>query len=135
MNRRMSRMAAIIIFDILVLTATDLVLLVLYRTHFNYLGWSGVAVQYLLSVSAIMCCRGMLGVYRQVWHYADAPAYIRLILADMIALLIYYVIQTILPFPRLSLMRALSLFAGELLICITRRRAGEAGGPSGCARL
>ena len=120
-DKRLSHKGMVMLFDLLVLLAVDGVLLLLYRTHYLYLGAAGVAAQTLLSVVTVFACRILLGVYRRVWHYADAPVYMRLILADLLALMIHYAIQLILPYPRLSLMRMMSLFAGDLLAVLSAR--------------
>ena len=121
LKNRMPHKYAAMLFDLMILLVTDAVLLILYPANFRYLGGTGVAVQFLLSVGSVFLFRLILGVYRQVWHYADAPAYMKLFVADLAALLVYYVIQVLLPFSRLSMMRAIGLFAAELLITVAAR--------------
>ena len=120
-KRGISHRALVILFDLAMLLLVDVVMLVLYRTNFRYLGHAGVLAQMLLSVATVFSFRFALGVYRQVWHYADAPAFIRLILADTLALIAHYVIQRLLPFNRMSLMRTIAIFAGDLLLVLGAR--------------
>ena len=120
-RRGISHQAAVILFDLIVLLAVDTALLVLYRTNFRYLGAEGVLAQFLLSVVSVFLFRFLFGAYRQVWHYADAPAYMKLILADFLALCTHYAVQQLLPFNRMSLMRTMALFAGDLLAVMSAR--------------
>ena len=120
-KRGISHRLLVILLDLAMLLLINIALLVLYRTNFRYLGLEGVLAQMLLSVVTVFLFRTLLGVYRQVWHYADAPAFMKLMLADILAMAVHYTVQHFLPFNRMSFMRTMALFAGNLLLAMSAR--------------
>ena len=120
-RRGISHRVLVILFDLVCLLLINTALLVLYQTNFRYLRPEGVLAQTLLSIVTVFFFRTLLGVYRQVWHYADAPAFMKLMLADILALATHYVVQHFLPFNRMSFMRTMALFAGNLLLAMSAR--------------
>ena len=120
-KRGISHRLLVIVLDLLLLLLINVALLVLYRTNFRYLGLRGVLAQMGLSVATVFLFRTVLGVYRQVWHYADAPAFMKLMIADILAMAVHYTVQHFLPFNRMSFMRTMALFAGNLLLAMSAR--------------
>ena len=120
-KRGISHRVLVVLVDLSLLLLIDFALLVLYQTNFRYLTPAGVLAQVLLSIVTVFGFRFLLGIYRQVWHYADAPAFIRLILADTLALFAHYALQHLLPFNKMSFMRTMALFAGNLLLAMSAR--------------
>ena len=120
-KRGISHRLLVIVLDLLLLLLINVALLVLYRTNFRYLGLRGVLAQMGLSVATVFLFRTLLGVYRQVWHYADAPAFMKLMIADILAMAVHYTVQHFLPFNRMSFMRTMALFAGNLLLAMSAR--------------
>ena len=120
-KRGISHRLLIILLDLALLLLINVALLVLYRTNFRYLGPQGVLAQTALSVFTVFLFRTLLGVYRQVWHYADAPAFMKLMIADILAMAVHYTVQHFLPFNRMSFMRTMALFAGNLLLAMSAR--------------
>ena len=120
-KRGISHRVLVVLVDLSLLLLIDFALLVLYQTNFRYLTSAGVLAQVLLSIVTVFGFRFLLGIYRQVWHYADAPAFIRLILADTLALFAHYALQHLLPFNKMSFMRTMALFAGNLLLAMSAR--------------
>ena len=120
-KRGISHRLLIIFLDLALLLLINVALLVLYRTNYRYLGLQGVLAQMLLSVLSVFLFRTLLGVYRQVWHYADAPAFMKLMIADVLAMALHYTVQHFLPFNRMSFMRTMALFAGNLLLAMSAR--------------
>ena len=120
-KRGISHRLLVILLDLSLLLLINVALLVLYRTNFRYLGLRGVLAQMGLSVATVFLFRTLLGVYRQVWHYADAPAFMKLMIADILAMAVHYTVQHFLPFNRMSLMRTMALFAGNLLLAMSAR--------------
>ena len=120
-KRGISHRLLVIFLDLSLLLLINVALLVLYRTNFRYLGLQGVLAQMGLSVATVFLFRTLLGVYRQVWHYADAPAFMKLMIADVLAMAVHYTVQHFLPFNRMSFMRTMALFAGNLLLAMSAR--------------
>ena len=120
-KRGISHRLLVVLLDLSLLLLINVALLVLYRTNFRYLGLQGVLAQMALSVITVFLFRTLLGVYRQVWHYADAPAFMKLMIADILAMAVHYTVQHFLPFNRMSFMRTMALFAGNLLLAMSAR--------------
>lgn len=120
-KRGISHRLLVVLLDLSLLLLINVALLVLYRTNFRYLGLQGVLAQMALSVITVFLFRTLLGVYRQVWHYADAPAFMKLMIADILAMVVHYTVQHFLPFNRMSFMRTMALFAGNLLLAMSAR--------------
>ncbi len=65
--------------------------------------------------------RTAMGVYKSIWRFADTYAYIRLIEADLVAGVLYY-LTGFLPFiPNISFIRKLSMVAMNLLCSLSMR--------------
>lgn len=75
----------------------------------------------ILAVGCIFSCRLIGKVYNQVWRYGGATAYIRLIISDFFAGVIYYGVQRFFFVENVSFMRALSLVSINLLLAISIR--------------
>ncbi len=65
--------------------------------------------------------RFALGAYRQIWRFADVSAYIRLMEADLLGGIAFFLIGLLLPFPRLSFIRKLAVISCDLLCCFAMR--------------
>ena len=113
------------LYDLLVLLLVDTALLILYPSNITKLEQGLILLQYGLSVVTVFSVRFLLGVYKRVWRYADTQSYLRLIMADGIALVLYFALQIILQMTlnlnRLSLMRTIGLVAANLLLTISIR--------------
>lgn len=83
-------------------------------------GWPLVA-QIALGTICIYACRGAFRVYKFVWRYADAFSYIRLMQADVVAGVLYYVLGLMLPVPRISFLLKVVIVASNLLCSICMR--------------
>ncbi len=77
--------------------------------------------QIALGTVCIYAMRGILGVYKCVWRYADAYGYIRLMQADLIAGVLYYLLGMIAPWPQTSFLRKMVIMASNLLCSICMR--------------
>ncbi len=77
--------------------------------------------QIALSSICIYAMRGIFGVYKCVWRYADAYSYIRLMQADVIAGVLYYVLGFFAPWPQTSFLRKMVIVASNLLCSLCMR--------------
>ncbi len=77
--------------------------------------------QISLGTICIYACRGVFGTYKVVWRYADSYCYIRLMQADVIAGMLYYVLGILAPFPQTTFLRKLSIVSMNLLCSICMR--------------
>ena len=86
------------------------------------LTWLQVLWHFLISGYLVVTARFFWKVYCQIWRYGGVQSYIRLMFADTTALLIYYVLQRLIPgvgFLRLYIV-SLIIFTNSLVSLATR---------------
>ncbi len=111
----------LMMYDLALLVIADLLMLVIYPSGITKLDPASIAVQALISMVGIMIGRIALGIYKQIWRYGGTTQYIRLIIADAVGGLIYLALMYLLPFKRITALRALALVAINLLAAIAMR--------------
>ena len=111
----------LMVYDLLLLLVVDLLLLVIYPSGNPRPSVAGVAAQVVMSCVSVIGCRALLETYRQIWRYGGTTQYIRLMLADALAFVIYVVLNYVLPFERIAVLRALSIVSINLLAAIAIR--------------
>ena len=111
----------LMVYDLLLLLLVDLLLLVIYPSGNPRPSVAGVAAQVVMSCVSVIGCRALLETYRQIWRYGGTTQYIRLMLADALAFVIYVVLNHVLPFERIAVLRALSIVSINLLAAIAIR--------------
>ena len=104
----------LIVYDILVYLIAAVLLLVLYEGN-DKLTTSGIFQQVVLSAGCIFAVRMTGKIYGQVWRYGGIQCYIRLLLTDAIAFIIYLLMELCLPVEKLTFARMLSLSCLNLL--------------------
>ena len=109
------------VYDLILLVCVNLVMLVAYPSNITPLHWQGILAQIIMNMAAITGCRVLTGIYRQIWRYGGTSQYIRLILADAAGGLVYLLLMFVLPFEKISALRALSIVALDLLAAISMR--------------
>lgn len=73
--------------------------------------------QCFLAAMIILVCRLLLSIYSQVWRYGGVSAYLKLVISDGCAFVIYYFLQRVIPvFKSIEFTRCLSLVSINLLI-------------------
>ena len=80
----------------------------------------------LLSLEPRPHCPSLTGsiafrIYSQIWRYGGIQSYIRLIMADILAGLVYFVLRFIVPVPKIIFPRYVSLFCTNLLLALMIR--------------
>lgn len=82
-------------------------------------------VTFLLHLALAAVCiyvsRTVAGVYKQIWRYGSAAAYIRLIIGDFFSGLLYFGFGSILPIQAITFVRYFSIITLNLLITISMR--------------
>ena len=74
----------LVVYDILILSAVEFLLLAVYRSN-EALTLAGGISQAVLSFLCVFLCRFLGGIYSQIWRYGGIQCYIRLLVADSIA--------------------------------------------------
>lgn len=120
----------LVFYDLIIFMFADLVLFVLYQGGGN-LSTRGMLMQSLLAFSFIFGCRFVGKIYRQIWRYGGIQCYIRLLMADFVAGLLYMVIEHLLPIQHISFAKLLAFVCvntlGSLAIRMVYRYAYKCG--------
>ena len=107
-------------YDLLLFLVVDVLLLVLYK-GVEELEPKDIIVQAITAAVCIFLMRGLWKVYRQVWRYGGIQSYIRLLVADGCAFLLFYLAEQILPVRHISFARVLCISCLSLLASLTIR--------------
>lgn len=75
----------------------------------------------LLPIACIFICRLLGSVYRQIWRYGGVQSYIRLMLADGLAFIIYQILMLVIPVERMPVSKSLAMFSINLLGALAMR--------------
>lgn len=110
----------LVAYDILILLGTDFLLLYLYRSREN-LALPGIAAQAALSFACIFAARFLGRIYQQIWRYGGIQCYIRLLIVDGIAFLVNLALEILLPIPKITFARVLSVSCINLLGALALR--------------
>ena len=110
----------LVLYDVLIFVLTDLLLLVLYRGG-KSLSFSGVLQQSLVAFVCIFGSRYATQIYRQIWRYGGIQCYIRLLLADGVAFVLYALLTMVLPVEKIAFVRQLAFICMNLLAALAIR--------------
>ena len=123
MNRRKIRMP-LVIYDIIILLALDVLLLVLYESN-NALSWRGILLHGGISFVCVFTARHLGKIYQQIWRYGGIQCYIRLLAVDAAAFAADLAIERLLPLfvpiESVTFARLLSLASMNLLGALSIR--------------
>ena len=121
-NAHASRWWVLAMYDFLPLIAIFYFILVVSPSSTSQVmsGWPLLG-QIALGTICIYACRGIFRVYKCVWRFADAYSYIRLMQADVIAGVLYYLLGMVLPTPQTSFLRKVVIVSANLLCSICMR--------------
>ena len=120
-KRLRSHSALLMLYDLILLAVVDMLLLVVYPSGVTRLSVGGIVAQVVMSGASIMGSRVLWDIYQQIWRYGGTTSYIRLILSDAMAGLVYVALMYVLPFERITALRALAIVAINLLAAIAMR--------------
>ena len=112
---------ALVTYDAVLLFCTTLALLVVYPSEPNKISAHGLVMQIFLCVLLLYGSRILFGIYNHVWRYGGTTLYIRLILADTIAGMLYYALEMILLVEKITFIRAVAIISVNLLLTISAR--------------
>ncbi len=110
----------LVLYDIIILLAVELVLLVFYKGA-NELTLNGVLAQTALTLLCVFSARFVGSVYRQIWRYGGIQCYIRLLFVDGSAFVINLILENILPIEHIAFSRLLSIACMNVLGALTIR--------------
>ena len=119
-KKRFGNRWLLVLYDLLLLFMADVVLLVLYR-GMEGLEPMDIVVQGITAAACIFFMRWFWKVYSQVWRYGGIQSYIRLLVSDGCAFLLYYLVEQFLPVRHISFARVLCISCLSLLGSLTIR--------------
>ena len=106
------------LYDLLVLLAVDLLLLVFYRSN-EELSLGACLMHGSISFVCIFAARILGSIYQQIWRYGGIQCYIRLLLVDAVAFAVTLAIELTLPLfipiEKVTFSRLLSIASMNLL--------------------
>ena len=123
---RPGRKITALLYDLPILAAAVFIFLYLNpSTYDSRLKITYIALQYVISGICIFGLRFLTGTYRQILRYGGSRMYIRLILSDACAGILYYVVQLVLPnhLMRINFLRVVCIVAFNLLGGVAARLA------------
>lgn len=120
-NIQSHRHQSLIFYDAILLLFVDILILGVYPSSETSLSITAFVTHIVLSAVSIFGCRYFTNVYKQIWRYGGAAAYILLIAADAVAGVVYLILQSILPISRIAFIHAFSIVAFNLLLSLSIR--------------
>lgn len=116
----------LVAYDIFILAMVDILLLLFYRGVENLTGY-GIIFQSVISFISIFSVRLFGNIYNQIWRYGGIQCYIKLLIVDFAAFLLYgflnYSLNIIPEFERITFVRLLSISCMNLLGSLAIRMA------------
>lgn len=120
MKERINIRWRLVAYDILILFAVELLLLVVYQSN-EALTVAGVISQAALSFVCVFACRFFGGVYSQIWRYGGIQCYIRLLMSDSVACVINFCFQFLIPMQKITPVHLLAICSMNLLGALAMR--------------
>lgn len=119
-KKRIGNRWLLALYDLILFLMVDILLLVLYKGA-EELEVVDAIVQGITAAVCIFFMRGIWRVYRQVWRYGGIQSYIRLLVSDGCAFLLFYLVECLLPVKHISFARVLCISCLSLLGSLTIR--------------
>lgn len=111
----------LVAYDLFICLVVEILFLLVYHGTPDNLSDTDIFLHMLIATASIFGMRGVWKVYDQVWRYGGIQSYIRLLVADTCATVLYSVLQTVLPIGHISPLQSLSVNSTCLLICLAMR--------------
>jgi len=117
-SSRRYRHLSLVTYDCILLLLTEVLLLGVNPSSELAMHVLSIFWHFVLAAGCIYLCRRIANVYRQIWRYSFSGAYIRLILSDFVAVILYYTLQLVLPMEKITFLRVFSVVSLNLLLTI-----------------
>lgn len=108
------------VYDFLIFAFVELLLLFLYKSN-EPLQMVDMFIQATLCFVIVFASRYFAGIYKQIWRYGGIQCYIRLLICDAIALVIYSVVESLLPIKHITFARLVAIVCVNLLGALAMR--------------
>ena len=120
-SSRRKRHLPLEVYDLLLLLIVNILMLGFYPSSGTALGTLPLILHIILTFACVWASRSIGGVYKQIWRYGSPIAYIRLLISDLFAGILYFILQTVLPIEKVSFVRAFSIISFSLLLAVAMR--------------
>ncbi len=104
----------LVFYDCVVFAAASFLLFFVYKGVFD-LSTKERLIQSGIAFLIIFACRFLFSIYRLVWRYGGIQSYIRMILSDFCAFIVYLLVRQFIPTQKVSALSIISLFCMSLL--------------------
>lgn len=121
-KRKTSNKWLLIFYDIIILGLIDVLLLLLYGGS-TTLTTAEAMSHVVLSAVAIIGCRLVFGLYQAIWRFGGVQTYMKLMVSDAVAFVIYFIAARMLDIKQITFVRMLSLAMMNLLCSLAMRMA------------
>ena len=123
MNRKSNRWP-LVIYDLVIMLALDLLMVLFYVTT-KALNWQSVVLHGIVSAVCVFTARYLGKIYQQIWRYGGIQCYIRLLVTDaaafVVELMVEWSLAHALGVQAVSFARLLSLACMNLLAALAMR--------------
>ena len=99
------RKLKMIVYDLCVLAVVTYLILGVFPRGGALFSVRETVIQFALAAVSMILSRNVCKVYSQVWRYSRSNSYLRLLFADAVGAVIYYLVAEVLPFPRPTVFR------------------------------
>lgn len=112
----------LLIYDLMILGFSCFLILYMYLYMKNrYFTLSQMWFQIVLLLVVLFICRYSFNIYKQVWRYGGVQSYLRLMVSDGTATIIFYLIERVFRIKAIPFTDTISIFSINLLICLAIR--------------
>lgn len=109
-------------YDLVMLGLVSVLLLVFYPSSYYPITRQEALLHYLLAAACMLGARALGNSYNNVWRYGGNNLYVNLICYDVLGGGVYFLLQRLLPLRDVEFLRAVTLFALNLLGDILMRQ-------------
>lgn len=114
----------LVLYDMILFLVVDIGLFAIYH-KFLQVGWRDVIINSALAILSIFTCRFFGNIYGQIWRYGGIQCYIKLVITDSVAFVLYlaleYTLNRPFHFTRLLFVMIIALMSVNLLLALVMR--------------
>ncbi len=117
------------VYDFVILLAVVVLLLVFNPSNVGKLQLLSILIHLVMVSVCVFLCRTIGGIYKQIWRYSSPFSYIRLIIADFFAGVLYQLFNQFVPqllkdvvtIEKIEFVRTFSIISSSLLLAVAIR--------------
>ena len=113
----------LVLYDIFILGVIDVLLLFFYGGGTVRLTTAEAMGHVAVSAVAILGCRFGFGIYKAIWRYGGVQTYMKLMVSDALAFVLYFIASSILHLKQITFVRMLALVMMNLFCALAMRMA------------